>query len=634
MPEKHKPGKRIELEQSPDFLKDFPPHTYEEWQKKVGEDLVTGTYEGIDLKPIYRKEDTAHIPGLDNLPGFAPYIRGTKAAGYRQKGWEICQEIKCGNPGDFNRELKHDLHRGQDAVFLALDEAAREGLDPDKAENGAVGINGVSISTYEDFEKTLSGIDLEKYPLYIDAGLPGLEIAMMLTVFCRETDIGIAKIKGSIESDPLGLLLTRGKLPVSLETAFDRLAAVTGSLAQIAPQLKTMAVKGSLFHNAGADAVRELAFSLSTAVEYIDRMIDRGLDINDIVRSIRFTFGAGSFFFMEVAKLRAVRMLWERIATAYGADEESRKITMHAETSFYNQTRLAPYVNMLRTTTEAFSAVVGGVDSLTTNPFDECGGKPDRFSRRVARNTQVILKEEAHLDQLIDPAGGSYYVEALTRRVAQAAWDEFREIQRRGGMLKALRQGYPQEEIERVAAQRKKDLSEGKSKLVGVNAYVVDGAEKLEKKVSEEGEIFQMRSAYLKEHRASRSEEKISELIEQIAGAAADSTNKQKFFGGPGWGRISNIEYRISNIEGAPDDAASAKSPSSAPRAAGPPGRRRQEENIIQTGTEALLAGGTLGEIFSALNSGSEESFSIKPLSIQRAVEIFEEQAEVQGESK
>ncbi len=561
----------IEPEQNIDIGKDFPSPSFAQWQEMSPKNPGSTTYEGITLQPLYRREDIEEIPYLNGLPGFAPYVRGTKAGGYLGKGWEICQEIKESDAAEFNRELKHALQKGQTAIKLGLDRAAKMGLDSDHIgpdESG--GVTGLSISTYEDFSQALSGIDLGKHPLYVDAGLSGLEIMMMMHAFCAQEGINMANLRGSIESDPVGLLLTEGKLLVPVESAFDRLALTTRHAGRLAPQLKTIGVNGSLYHNAGADAVRELAFSLSTAAEYIDQMLERKLSIDDIARAIRFTFAVGSSYFMEIAKLRAARMLWSRIIEAYGGDKESRKMTIHAVTSFYNRTRRAPYVNMLRTTTEAFSAVVGGIDSLQTNAFDETGGKTGRFSRRIARNIQVILKEEAHSDQLIDPAGGSYFVEKLTREVAAKTWSLFRDTRKRGGMLKALRQGYPQAEIEQVAEQREKDIAKGKRVIVGTNSYTGESEKNPDSNHPDKDKIFGRRSEYLRKYRAARDKKKHNEIVKQIPGSIVAKTG-----------------------------------------------------NIIQTGADSFLAGATLGEVFYATRIETGELIVIKPLRLHRAEEIF-----------
>ncbi len=581
MSDEHNHMDEIKLEPNINLGKDFPGQTYEEWKAEAQrglkgaafeKTLITPTYEGIDLSPIYTQKDVAGLACTEGMPGFTPYTRGTNAAGHLQKGWEVCQQIHCSFAEDFNRELKFALQRGQTGIHLKLDRASRLGLNPASSQAADVGADGVSISSLEDFSKALFGIDLEKYPLHIEAGFAGLEMLLMLAAYCREQGLHLEKIRGSVEIDPLGMMVVQGELPVSLEFAFDRMALLTLQASQAAPLIKTIGVKGTPFHNAGADAVQELAYTLAVAVEYIEQMLDRGLAVDAVARNFRFTVAVGSFYFMEVAKLRAARLLWSRIVEAYGGDEESRKMTCHARDSTYIQTRYDPYVNVLRTTTAAFAAVVGGADSLQTNPFDELFGRPGEFSSRLARNTQTILKEESHLHRLIDPAGGSYYVEKLTRQVAAAAWARFQEVQKRGGMVKALQQGYPQAEIEKIARQRNKDTAQRKSIMVGINAYADIDEEKLAWKYADQEKIYKKRADCIKKHRTTFPKEKYSGILEQLGRMVVD-----------------------------------------------------KKGDIIQAGAQGFLSGATLEDTAAAMRSKTGESFSIKPLRIQQAAEIFEE---------
>jgi methylmalonyl-CoA mutase len=565
---------------------DFTPPTYEEWKAAAEASLkgvpfekalVTHTYEGIDLQPIYCKEDIKDLPHLEEKPGFGYYVRGTKAEGYLEQSWEICQAIPYSLPEAFNKALKHDLEKGQTAVQLTPDRAARLGLDADKAAKGDVGAEGVSISNLQDISTALKDIVLERFPIHIDAGFSGLGILAALAAFFKKENIRFDKVKGSIDTDPLGFLVTHGNLPVSLEKAYDHMAEVTRWAGKHMPQMKTIGINGLSYHNAGAGAVQELAFALATAVETIARLMERDLTIEKIAGSMRFTFGIGPFYFMEVAKLRAARMLWAKIVEACGGSEESRKMIIHGVTSFHNQTMYDPYVNMLRTTTEAFSAVVGGVDSLQTNPFDEPFGPPAEFSRRAARNTQIVLEEEAHLNQLIDPAGGSYYVEKLTHEVAQKAWALFREIEKRGGMCSTLQEGYPQAEIEAAAEQRKKDLEKRKYVMVGTNSFADVKEKKSESNVPDYEAIYKERVQYLKEYRA----------------------------GIPG-----ETKQEISGILSVLSDTGTG--------------------NLIDAGIKAFTAGATIGEFSAAARGGAPSSMK-KTLRIHRAAEIFEELRDAVG---
>ncbi len=567
----------IKLEKEINLLKDFPPPTYTEW-KEIAEKylkgapfekkLVTKTYEEIDIQPIYTEKDIRDITFIDEMPGYNYYVRGIKPEGYLNKSWEICQEIPYGLAEDFNRALKYDLERGQTAINLLLDKATQLGIDADKAKDEEVGYRGVSISNLEDFLKALSEIDLEKYPIYINAGFSSIQILMILAAFLKKQNIDLNRIEGSVEADPIGFMLVGGSLPVSLEFVYDKMASLLKWTKYNMPKLRTIGINGLAFHNSGASAVQELAYVMATAVEYINQMLDRGLNIDNIAQSIRLTFGIGPFYFMEVAKIRAVRIIWAKIIEAYKGDRESQKAKIHARTSFLNQTKYDPYVNMLRTTTETFSAVVGGVDSLHTNSFNECFEEPDEFSRRIARNTQTILNEETRLSSLIDPGAGSYYVEKLTDEIAKKAWALFQKIERNGGVLETLKQGYLQEEVEKVDERRRKDIAKRKAVIIGTNMYSNLKEKKLDLKFPDYGEIRKKRKQYLKEYKSSGVHKK----------------------------HIKELEYLSPN-----------------------------PENIIDIGIEALLKGATIGEITEAITKSSGDLVSIKALKMHRASEGFEE---------
>gem|GEM_PF-5734 len=557
---------------------DFSIPTYEEW-KAVAEEhlksvpfeeaLITHTYEGIDLHPIYCQEDIKDLPHLGGKPGFGNYARGTSAEGYLTRSWEICQAIHCALPEDFNKALKRDLERGQTAVNLSLDMATRMGMDVNEAAIGDVGADGVSISNLKDLSIALKDIDLEKFPIHIDAGFSGLKVVMLLAALLKKQGKQIEKVKGSIDTDPLGFMAIHGQLPIPMEKVYQHMAQVTGWTIKNAPQIKTIGISGVPYHNAGANAVQELACTLATAVEYIDHLMERNLTIDDIAKNIRFSFGIGPFYFMEVAKLRAARMLWAKIVRTYEGNKESQKMTIHGVTSFYNQARYDPYVNMLRTFTEAFSAVAGGVDSLQTIPFDETLGQPGEFSRRMARNMQIILAEEAHLNQSIDPAGGAYYVEKLTIEAAKKTWALFQEIETYGDMFNALKQGFPQTEIETVAEKRKKDLARRETMMVGINAFANAREKKQEARVPDYKTIHKTRVQQLKAYWSTVSGKNHSKISDKLL-ALAGST----------------------------------------PR------------NIINAGIEALLAGAAIGEFL--MEPGIDKPPSIKPLRIHRVSEIFE----------
>lgn len=570
----------VKLEQELNIRKEFPVPTYDEWKAVVEKDLkgepfekklLTKTYEGITLQPIYTRKDVENLPQVNNTPGYQYYVRGTKASGYLAKSWDIAQELPYSLPEDFNEALKHDLAKGQTAVNILLDKATQAGIDADKAKQGEVGGCGLSVSTVADLEKALKGIDLTKVPVYVGAGYSALPFISLLAAYAKKSGLDLAEVSGSVEADPFSALVVEGKLPVSLTAALDELATVAKWAAKNAPKLKVVGVSGLNYNNAGASAVQELAYVISTAVAYLEALTERGLSINEAAKSFRFSFGIGANYFMEVAKLRAARYIWAKIVEAYGGDEEAQRMTIHGRTSIYNQTVYDPYVNMLRTTTEAFSAVVGGVDSLHTNSFNESIGLPDEFSRRIARNLQVMLNEESHLGKIVDPAGGSYFVEKLTDEVANKTFELFKEIEAKGGMLKALEDGSVQAAIESVVADKKKDFSKRKAVLVGTNMYANTKEEKISAQLPDYANLLKTRSEYLQKYRVSGATEKHQSILNKLQ-QLADSSDE-----------------------------------------------------AVTISVEAFVEGATLGEVASSTRANGGVSVEIKPVKLQRLAELFEE---------
>lgn len=525
---------KIELEKTPDLLKDFDPVDFLEWKLKAEKDLkgkpfeklYTKTYDGIELKPIYTKEDIANLPQTDELPGYSNFIRGTKVDGYNGQPWEICQDIPYGEAIAFNNAVSKALEKGQTAISIKLDTATQLGIDSDYSEPEYVGDCGLSISGLNGMSRAIEAIDLKKYPLYISAGFSAVQMISIFGAFAKNNETDLQQIKGSIEADPIGYLLNFGQLPVKCDYVFDKMKIAVEWTKKNAPGLRTIGVSGLSYNNAGATAVQELAYAMTTAIEYIDQLLERGINIDSIAENIRFTFGIGASHFTEIAKFRAARVLWSNIIEAYGGNEESKKILIHGKTTSHNQTIYDPYVNMLRTTTEAFSAVIGGVDSLHTNPFDESFSVPDEFSRRIARNTQIILNEEANLGKLIDPAGGSYYIENLTHELANLAWNEIQNIENKGGMLNAVIEGYPQSEIEKIAEIKIKDIRKRKMVVVGSNMYSNPNEEKPIVDLPDQKSFFNKRSEYLQRYRLSGNAVKHQQIIERLE-QLADKNNHE-----------------------------------------------------------------------------------------------------------
>ena len=504
---------------------EFPPTPYEEWRRAVDKAikgasfekrLITKTYEEIDLQPMYRQEDIANLPHLDSLPGFAPYLRGTTPLGYVASSWDVAQELPYGTPAALNEALRADLERGQNAVNLVLDAPTLAGVDADQAEAGAVGQGGLSISSVADLAQALNGIDLETMPIYTQASTGALTFTALLAALVKQQGKALAKVRGAIGMDPLGQLARDGKLPRDLDGVYEVMAQLAAWAKANAPQLQTITVQGHPYHNGGASATQELAFILATAVDYLRALQARGVDVDDAAPRIRFAFSIGSNFFMEIARLRAARLLWAKIVQAFGGGEEAQKMSIHARTSAWNQTVYDPYVNLLRATTEAFSSAVGGCDSLHVSPFDELVRAPDEFSRRIARNTHTVLREESQITRTVDPAGGSWYVESLTDAVGHKTWAIFQEIEKQGGMAKALAAGWPQAQVADTAAQRAANIAKRKDIFVGSNMYPNLKETRLEPTPVDAKAVQAERAAALKQFRAAAKANKPAAL-EQVA---------------------------------------------------------------------------------------------------------------------
>ncbi|MCD1159454.1 methylmalonyl-CoA mutase family protein [Peribacillus frigoritolerans] len=460
-----------------DQFSEFEIPSYEQWRDLTEKSLkgasfekrlITETYEGILLQPMYRKEDAASLPFLQSLPDMAPFTRGTKTL---INGWEINQEINVGIPTSFNKVARHDLSKGQTSLNIVLDTPTKRGINASEATS-EVGKAGLSISGVTDIADALKDLDLSIVPIHVGAGANSLPILALIIAHLEQSGRQVEELHGCIGMDPVAELVASGTLAYELEDCYTLMVDITKWANENTPHLQTVMIHGNVYHDGGSSAVEELAFSLSTGVEYLQALTSQGIDINKAASSIRFSFSIGSAFFMEIAKLRAARTLWARIVETFGGNEEAQKMTMHARTSAWTKTVFDPYVNMLRATTEAFSAAVGGADSIHVSCFDEAIQKSTAFSRRIARNASIILKEEAHIAQTIDPAGGSWYVEVLTNEVAKKAWELFQETERKGGIIQTLIKEFPQNVVQQTASKRVRNIAHRKDIFVGTNMYV------------------------------------------------------------------------------------------------------------------------------------------------------------------
>lgn len=490
-------------------LDEFTPPTYEEWKQACIEllkgapfekKMYTKTYEGITFEPMYFRAATEDILPKKSFPGVGDYLRGATVNGYVNAPWGIAQACDETLPEENNELLKHEIDKGSNIYNVKVDCATRKAVDARECEKP--GKDGVSLTTLGDVETLLKGLALDKYPLYVYSGESSLPILALIVAAVKKNGGDVSKLRGFIGANPIGELVEEGKLTQSLDKLYDEAATAAKWAIKNAPEVKTLMVKSDVFSNGGANDIQELAYTLSAAVAYLRALLERGLTIDEAAEQIMFGFSVGANFFMQVAKLRAVRPIWAEIVKAFGGSEKVRHIHVHARPALFFKTVYDPYVNMLRNTTELFSAVVGGLDSFENAPFDEPIRKGDEFSRRIARNMQIILQEEFGLLQPIDPAGGSWAVETLTKQIKEKVWAEFQNIESKGGIVAALKEGYPQEQISLVLADRLKAVASRRDRIVGNNMYPNMGEERLDPRPENFAENKKARKAAIESYLA------------------------------------------------------------------------------------------------------------------------------------
>lgn len=461
------------------FFSEFDEAKYEQWKSEAEVALkgapfdklmFTDTYEGIKLKPIYFKEDRASTSFMSNLPGFYPFSRGTNPSGYKKSIWEISQNIPYADCDEFNIALKNDLANGQNSIRLNFDKAIA--MYEDFTEDDIWGYANM-ISDLGDMEKALNGIDVRLYPIHIDAGLASLPAFALHIAYLKSKSIDTNQAKASIVCDPLKELCIEGTLPVSLERLYDEMAVITKKAVSEFPQIKTISFATSHVHDEGGSATQELAYMSSVLTEYISQMLTRDIDINSLADKFIVGFSVGTNYFMELAKLRVARIIAAKIFNAFGASPENCKITIHATTSERDIAALDPHINILRGTSQTFSAIMGLCDILTVTPFDNVYGAPTDFSRRIARNTQNVLLHESHLTDSIDPAAGSYYIDCLTEELATKAWEEFQEIESKGGIVEYIKSNGLIESVRKTLKSRYDNLAIRKDVIIGTNKYPI-----------------------------------------------------------------------------------------------------------------------------------------------------------------
>ncbi|MFC5774293.1 methylmalonyl-CoA mutase subunit beta [Ectobacillus antri] len=433
-------------------FREFEEVSYDEWKRLAGkalkgkcvESLEQKTYEDIVIKPLYTKHNQAFVrPKLlqENKDG-------------------IAQELSALTPEEANAAVKRAIAHGQSILHLVVDEATRQGEDSNEKTK-----KGIPLSCKQDIESVLQGVDIENHPIFLYAGYHAVPlIGMIASIYPNTSDM-----KGIVGADPLGHMAETGHMPVTFGACYDAMKEAISWSRKKAPGLRTIFVRTDAYHQAGANSVQELAVALATGAEYMREGIKRGLNPVHIAQQMMFSLCVDTQLFTEIAKLRAARVLWKKIAEMFGAQGD---IHMHIRTSGRTKTKYDPHVNLLRATTEAFSAVIGGADTLHVSVYNEALCNNDENGERWARNIQHILRGESHLTKVLDPAGGSYYIETLTKEIAERAWQLFCRIEQAGGMSIVLKDGWLHKEIAKVAEQRKTDVLLSHKKIIGTNVYI------------------------------------------------------------------------------------------------------------------------------------------------------------------
>ena len=496
-------------------------------------DLNWNTQEGIEIKPLYTAEDLAAFEHRDSLPGFAPFLRGPKATMYAGRPWTIRQYAGYSTAEESNAFYRRNLAAGQTGLSIAFDLATHRGYDSDHPRVvGDVGKAGVAIDTIADMKILFNGIPLDKMSVSMTMNGAALPVMAMYIAAAQEQGVDRSALAGTLQNDILKEFMVRNTYIYPPEPSMRIVADIIAYTAAEMPRFNPISISGYHMQEAGATCVQELAFTIADGMEYVRAALSKGLAVDRFAPRLSFFFAIGMNFFMEVAKLRAARLLWATRMRQHFAPEDPRSMMLrtHCQTSGVSLTALDPYNNIVRTTIEAMAAAFGGTQSLHTNSFDEALALPTDASARIARNTQLILQEETGITNVVDPLGGSYYVEALTDSIAQAANALIDEVEALGGMTKAVASGMPKLRIEEAAARRQARIDRGEEVIVGVNKYRSDDDVEVDILDIDNTAVRTSQIARLEQVRANRDEQACRQALEALSEvAAADSGNLLEF---------------------------------------------------------------------------------------------------------
>ncbi len=513
----------------------MPEHPdYQKWKDLAAkqlrgrplEDLDWKTPEGIMVKPLYTAEDLEEMPHVNTLPGFAPYVRGPMATMYAGRPWTIRQYAGFSTAKESNEFYRRCMAAGQTGLSVAFDLATHRGYDSDHPRVvGDIGKAGVAIDSIEDMKVLFDQIPLDKVTVSMTMNGAVLPVMAGYIVAAEEQGVKQEQLGGTIQNDILKEYLTRNTYIYPPEPSMRIVSDIIGYCSGHMPKYNTVSISGYHMMEAGADSVLQTAFTLADGLEYVNAALNAGLDIDAFAPRLSFFFGVGMNFFMEIAMLRAARFLWHEIIKKFNPkNPKSLMLRTHVQTSGWSLTEQDPYNNIIRTTIEALAAALGGTQSLHTNSFDEAVSLPTELSSRIARNTQIVIQEESQICRVVDPLGGSYYVEALTDGIIREARKIIEEVENMGGMAKAIETGMPKMRIEEAAARKQARIDLGKDIIVGVNKYQV--ADKSTHEVLEVSEaVRDAQISRLKEIKKNRDNDEVRRTLEAVSHAAESGKN-------------------------------------------------------------------------------------------------------------
>ena len=490
-------------------------------------DLVWDTPEGIAVKPLYTAADLEALGEVDTLPGFAPYTRGVRATMYTNRPWTIRQYAGFSTAEESNAFYRRNLAAGQMGLSVAFDLATHRGYDSDHPNVvGDVGKAGVAIDSVEDMKILFEGIPLDQMSVSMTMNGAVIPILAMFVVAGEEQGVDRALLAGTIQNDILKEFMVRNTYIYPPAPSMRIIADIIDYTANEMPKFNSISISGYHMQEAGATAVQELAFTIADGKEYVRAALAKGLDVDLFAGRLSFFFAIGMNFFMEVAKLRAARVLWHRVMSEFEPKKAgSLMLRTHCQTSGVSLTEQDPYNNVVRTTIEALAAVLGGTQSLHTNSFDEALGLPTDFSARIARNTQLIIAEESGVTSTVDPLGGSYYIESLTQSLVDEAWQLICEVEELGGMTKAVESGMPKLRIEESAARKQARIDRREDIVVGVNKYVPENVEMVDVLDIDNTKVREEQLAKLATVRANRDDAACAAALAALTDGAKNDGN-------------------------------------------------------------------------------------------------------------